>query len=186
MAEPVASQFILFAYTILTGMFAGLLYDFCAGLLQVCRVRKGMAVHAADILYWLALTVVVFTVLWYYNQGEVRFYILLGLGAGAWLYHCLFRRPARRVIGGFLARAVWLVQWTGLLAFRLLVIILYPFRLIYLALIFPFRLAAQIPGRAARALSNPVRRLVPPPLKNLYRRTAFRWHRLRAAWPRKR
>lgn len=185
MAEPVASQFILFAYTILTGIIAGLLYDLYAGISYVFRFKNRIVVHVGDVLYWLALTAVVYSLLWYYNQGEVRFFVLLGLGIGALLYHRFCRRRARKVIIGCLEQAFCFLKWAARVLIWLLGILFFPFRMLYLALTWPFRLLGAALGKAGGGLAVLFKKIVPVPVKNFYRRVQFRWQQIKAALKRK-
>lgn len=44
------------------------------------------SVHALDLLYWVAASLFVFRMLYHSNQGELRFYVFLGLFIGVWIY----------------------------------------------------------------------------------------------------
>jgi len=184
-AEPVASQFMLFFYTILTGVLVGIIYDFYAGIGYVWRLRK-IAVHVGDILFWLVLTVVVYALLWYYNQGEVRFFVLLGLGIGAWLYHRLCRQTVRKVIVLGLEQAIRLLRWIRRVLTWLLVVLFFPFRMLFLVLMFPFRLLGRVLSIAGGFLGVVVKRMVPAPMKAFYRQQAVRWREIKAVLKRKR
>lgn len=153
---------MVFLYTILTGMLAGFLYDVYAGLGHVFRLKK-IGTWLGDILYWICSTIIVYFLLLYYNQGEVRFFVLLGLGAGALCYFRLSRRRMRYLIIKTVELLIWLVNW-------LKIILLFPIRLLYLILTFPFKIV----GLAFCKLSNIfmwiIKRLLPAPIKQLFRR----------------
>ncbi|WP_433944867.1 spore cortex biosynthesis protein YabQ [Paenibacillus sp. SN-8-1] len=69
---------------------------FSGGILGVAfdsyRVVSGQlrfprwTVHALDLLYWAAASVFVFRMLYHSNQGQLRFYVFLGLFVGVWIY----------------------------------------------------------------------------------------------------
>ncbi|WP_055105399.1 spore cortex biosynthesis protein YabQ [Paenibacillus ihumii] len=44
------------------------------------------SVHALDLVYWVAASLFVFRTLYHSNQGELRFYVFLGLFIGVWIY----------------------------------------------------------------------------------------------------
>ncbi|MUG48206.1 spore cortex biosynthesis protein YabQ [Paenibacillus woosongensis] len=44
------------------------------------------SVHALDLLYWVAASLFVFRMLYHSNQGDLRFYVFLGLFIGVWIY----------------------------------------------------------------------------------------------------
>ncbi|KJS12145.1 MAG: hypothetical protein VR67_10165 [Peptococcaceae bacterium BRH_c8a] len=183
-AEPVASQFLLFFYTILTGVLAGIIYDFYAGIGYVWRLRK-IAVHVGDTLFWLVLTVVVYALLWYYNQGEVRFFVLLGLGIGAGLYHRLCRQAVRKIIILGLEQVIRLLRWVRWVLTWLLVVLFFPFRMLFLVLIFPFRLLGRGLGKTGGLVVVVVKRMTPAPIKAFYRQQAARWREIKAVLKRK-
>jgi len=184
-AEPVASQFLLFLYTILTGMLAGIIYDFYAGVGYILRLRK-IAVHVGDMIYWLVLTVVVYALLWYYNQGEVRFFVLLGLGIGAGLYRRLCRQRVRKVIILSLQQIIRLLRRVWRVLTWLLAVLFFPFRMIWLVLLFPFRLLGRLLGKTGGFAGATVKRMAPAPVKTFYRQQAARWREIKAVIKRKR
>lgn len=71
----------------------------CGGILGIAfdsyRVVSGQlrfprwSVHMLDLFYWLAASLFVFRTLYHVNQGELRFYVFLGLFIGVWI-HFLF------------------------------------------------------------------------------------------------
>lgn len=71
---------------------------FCGGLLlgtmfDVCRVLSGKLhlprwiLPLVDILYWIVATILVFRLLVYSNEGQVRVFIYLGIGIGICFYY---------------------------------------------------------------------------------------------------
>lgn len=44
------------------------------------------SVHGLDLLYWIAASLFVFRMLQHSNEGELRFYVFLGLFLGVWTY----------------------------------------------------------------------------------------------------
>ncbi|TYO96957.1 spore cortex biosynthesis protein YabQ [Desulfallas thermosapovorans] len=162
MAEPVTSQFMVFLCTVLTGALAGFLYDVYAGTGQVLGLKK-TGTFFGDVIYWLCATVVVYALLLQYNQGEVRFYVLLGLGMGAVFYYRLSRRRMRRLVIKTIQLLIWLVKW-------IIVILLFPLRIIYIILTYPFKITGLVLGKAGGMAGKMLKRLVPAPVKVLYRR----------------
>lgn len=167
MAEPVTSQFMVFLCTILTGALAGFLYDVYAGAGQVLGLKK-TGTFLGDVIYWLCATVVVYTLLLQYNQGEVRFYVLLGLGMGAVFYYRLSQRRMRRLVIKTVQLLIWLVKWV-------IAILLFLLRTIYIILTYPFKITGLVLGKAGGVAGNLLKRLVPAPVKLLYRRWKKWW-----------
>ena len=75
----------LFLTTVGVGAGVGLFYDFFRVLRKTAPHGK-IAVQIEDILFWVAVTVVIFYYLLHRNFGEIRVFVLLGIGIGAVLY----------------------------------------------------------------------------------------------------
>lgn len=68
-----------------TGFLGGFLYDFYRAFCRVRRFKKA-SVFIGDLCFWLFLTILAGGLLILINQGEVRFYVFLGLSLGAVFY----------------------------------------------------------------------------------------------------
>lgn len=142
--ESLLYQARAFFITIAIGALAGFCYDYYRVIRRIYRL-KTVGTYVGDTLFWLVTTVVVFISLLWGNWGEMRLYVLIGLGTGALLYFRLFSRPASRVIRlkffilhkvCKLFRKTLLFLWTAiLLPFRLVILIFsYPLCLVKLML----------------------------------------------------
>lgn len=179
MTESVTGQLMLFAYTILTGILAGLIYDFYAGVGHLMRLQKKVFT-VGDFLFWLVLIAVVYSLLLYYNQGEVRFFVLLGLGVGAGLYYRYLRRSAKGVLWWLLEQTARLLRLAWRLIMLLLAVFFFPFRLFFRVLVFPFKLAGQLTGKIVQLFARPLKKTVPPPVKQFCHRLLARWQRFKS------
>ncbi|AGK99764.1 spore cortex biosynthesis protein YabQ [Desulfoscipio gibsoniae] len=162
MAEPVTSQFMVFLYTILTGALAGFLYDVYAGIGHVIRLNK-LGTLLGDFLYWFGATILVYALLLRYNQGEVRLFVLMGLGIGAVFYFRLSRHRMRKLVIKTIEWLIKLINW-------LVIILLFPIRILYIILTFPFKVFSLAFGKIRCIAINILKRLVPAPIKSLYHR----------------
>ncbi len=162
MAEPVTSQFMVFLYTILTGALAGFLYDVYAGIGQFFKFKK-MGTLLGDVIYWVCATMLVYALLLSYNQGEVRFFVLLGLGIGALSYFRLSRRRMRNLVIKTVELLIWLIN-------RLVIILFFPIRMLHIILTWPFKMVGMVFGKMGHLATHIVKSLVPAPIKLLYRR----------------
>ncbi|HAG11935.1 MAG TPA: hypothetical protein DCK76_11325 [Desulfotomaculum sp.] len=83
----------LFAFACIVGIgfIAGALYDLYRACGRILYIKK-RAVFIGDLLFWLLLTAGVIVLLLLVNQGEVRFYVLLGLVLGVLFYSKLLSR----------------------------------------------------------------------------------------------
>jgi len=80
-----AEQTYGFLMTILAGGVAGLIFDLYRVARSLARPRQ-VATAVTDLLYWIVVTPIVFALLLAGNWGELRFYVLIGLGVGLLLY----------------------------------------------------------------------------------------------------
>lgn len=83
--NSLAGQTYAFLMTILAGGIAGFLFDLYRVARSMMRPRQ-VATAMTDLLYWIVVTPIVFAMLLAGNWGELRFYVLIGLGVGLLLY----------------------------------------------------------------------------------------------------
>lgn len=89
----------------------------CGGILGIAfdsyRVVSGQfrfprwSIHVFDLFYWLAASLFVFRVLYHANQGEIRFYVFLGLFIGVWIYFLFLSVLTER----FMVMLISIVKW---------------------------------------------------------------------------
>jgi spore cortex biosynthesis protein YabQ len=91
-------QFLTIFMMFCGGLLLGTLFDVCRVLSGKLRLPKWL-MPFVDILYWIVATILVFRLLVYSNEGQVRVFIFLGIGIGICFYNA------------FLSRGViWLIQ----------------------------------------------------------------------------
>lgn len=82
MVENQAYLFLVFS---LTGIFIGCLFDFFRILRKLFKTSN-LITYIEDILFWILTGIIVLYVIWYFNDGEIRLYLLLGLIMGIIIY----------------------------------------------------------------------------------------------------
>lgn len=85
MSELVTTEFVLFLYAVYFGVEIAFAYD----LLRIFRRVVGhgrLAMAFEDFLYWLWVGIKAFLMLYEYHNGSLRFYTILGVCAGIFLY----------------------------------------------------------------------------------------------------
>lgn len=85
MSELVTTEFVLFLYAAYFGIEIAFAYD----LLRIFRRIVGhsrLAMAFEDFLYWLWVGVKAFLMLYEYHNGSLRFYTILGVCGGIFLY----------------------------------------------------------------------------------------------------
>ncbi|MEF3306557.1 spore cortex biosynthesis protein YabQ [Paenibacillus sp. GYB003] len=90
-------QFLTLSVMAGSGAFMGVLFDVYRVLSGQLRPPRWL-VPLLDIGYWIVATLVVFRLLLYSNDGQVRLYVFLALLLGVWLYFRLFSRLTVRLV----------------------------------------------------------------------------------------
>lgn len=78
-------QGLTLLYMLLAGGMLGIVFDsyrIISGHLHFPR----WSIHGFDLVYWVGAALFVFRMLYHSNQGELRFYVFLGLFLGVWIY----------------------------------------------------------------------------------------------------
>lgn len=84
-AEMITDQIHLFFISMIYGVCLGLWYEFFRAIRR-CFIHKDKIVHLEDVIFCLSSAIGIFALFQIYNQGNVRFYCLLGIECGVLLY----------------------------------------------------------------------------------------------------
>ncbi|KUP20920.1 spore cortex biosynthesis protein YabQ [Paenibacillus sp. DMB5] len=114
-----AVQWMTLIYMILAGTAMGLTYDSYRVLSLKLSFPKWLNA-LLDLLYWIWAALLVFRMLYAGNQGQLRFYVFLGLFLGVWIYFLIFSVTVRR----FVVMLIQSVQYTCRLLWRTLEILI--------------------------------------------------------------
>lgn len=124
---PINEQLLDFAAIFLLGALLGFWGDGYQNLRRIHRLRKSWS-NLLDLIFWLALVLIVYFALLRINLGEMGFYVLLALGLGTAAYYVLPGRKSGRFwrlvfkIMGIAFRPIkmliWLLQQVFLLPSR--------------------------------------------------------------------
>jgi len=121
----------LFLLTILLGGALGLLYD-CLRVLRYIVPHKRFWIQLEDALYWVLAIFLVFAVMLQANNGEIRFFTVLGMLGGLGLYFLTVSRIVMAISG----RVIDAAKRVVLLFFTILFT---PFQLLFLLFRAPAR-----------------------------------------------
>ncbi len=80
----------LFISCILAGFLAGFLFDVCRAFRIGFKLKK--AVPFADILFWIAVVVVCYKIIFTAGDGQLRGFCFAGIGGGALVYILCFSK----------------------------------------------------------------------------------------------
>ena len=81
----VQNQAYLFLVFSLTGVEIGILFDFFRILRRTIKTGN-IVTYIQDILFWILTGILVLYNIWYFNNGEVRVYMFLGIIIGILIY----------------------------------------------------------------------------------------------------
>lgn len=88
MVENQAYLFLVFS---LTGVILGVLFDFFRVLRKTFKTGD-FVTYIEDILYWILAGIIILYNIWFFNDGEIRVFMILGILMGAIIY-CLTLSP---------------------------------------------------------------------------------------------
>ena len=135
MPVEISTQAYTFLYSILCGMLIGFIYD-------VFRIKRktiktgALFIYIEDLTYWIIVAAIVFALIFYSNDGEIRGYIFIGAIIGVTLYMLLFSN----IIVNLSVRVLDLL---GRIIRFILFIISYPVRILIKIISFPIRLISK-------------------------------------------
>ena len=82
MAQNQAYLFLVFS---LTGVAIGVLFDIFRILRKSIKIPN-IIIYIEDILFWILAGLLILYNIWYFNDGEIRVYMFLGIIIGLLLY----------------------------------------------------------------------------------------------------
>ncbi|OPX84478.1 MAG: Spore cortex protein YabQ (Spore_YabQ) [Pelotomaculum sp. PtaB.Bin104] len=149
--ESLTEQFCSFAATLMIGVLGGFCYDYYRAVRRTFRFKK-MGTWLGDIFFWMVTTALVFILLLLGNWGVVRYYVFFGLGLGALIYFQFFSNAMSRLVRFkfFLLKKIWDIVVK--LAYILINMVFYPFRLVYIILSYPLNFLELLYKKACRKL----------------------------------
>ena len=86
MVEDQALIFIVFTFT---GILLGILFDFFRVFRRTFNTIDFIT-YLEDILYWILAGIIVLYNIWFFNNGEIRFFMIIWIIMGAIIYSLLF------------------------------------------------------------------------------------------------
>ena len=81
----VQNQTYLFLVFSLTGVIIGILFDFFRILRRTIKTSNFIT-YIEDILFWILTGFLILYSIWYFNNGEIRIYMFLGIILGVLIY----------------------------------------------------------------------------------------------------
>lgn len=127
MITPSGIQIYYFICAITSGIIVGLMIDSYRSIRYWYRPR-GMVTALSDMLFWILCAIIIFIFFLYTNNGDFRYYTIIGMGLGMLLYY--------KLLSGILLMGMkWFIYYMGK-----------AIRLIWSILIFPVKGILYIVG----------------------------------------
>jgi len=133
--ETSVNQAYIFACSVVGGIIAALLYD----LFRIKRktIKTGIiATYIEDFIYWVLVSIIMFLLLYFSNDGEIRGFIFLGALLGVVLYVLLLSR----IVTGLILFIIKIIKKVIKLIIKILSILIFtPLKFILNIILKPFK-----------------------------------------------
>ncbi len=116
------NQALLFAIFIINGVLIGILFDIFRIIRKTFKTTD-MITYIHDTLFWLLTGLLTLYFIFIYNNGEIRFYIFLGIMLGITLYMLILSKHIIKI-------SVKIVNFLKDILVNISSIIIYPFKII--------------------------------------------------------
>lgn len=100
--------YLLLVFT-LTGVVIGLLFDFFR-ILRKSIKTPNFITYIQDILFWILTGLIILYNIWYFNDGEIRIYMFLGIIIGVLIYMSTLSKPIIYVFSKMLAIIIKIIK----------------------------------------------------------------------------
>ncbi|MBR0490550.1 MAG: spore cortex biosynthesis protein YabQ [Clostridia bacterium] len=118
----VTNQAYLFLIFIVNGLITGFLFDFFR-ILRKSFKTKDFVTYIEDIVFWILTGFIVLYSIFVFNNGEIRFFIFLGIALGVLLYMTIFSNSIIKV-------SVFVIQFIKNIIIKIIHIVSMPFSFI--------------------------------------------------------
>ena len=115
----VENQAFLFLIFTLNGMLIGLLFDFFR-ILRKSFKTADIVTYIQDVLFWILTGIIILYSIFVFNNGEIRFYMFIGIAIGISLYILLLSQYVIKI-------NVVLITTLKKIIVKIIKIITYPF-----------------------------------------------------------
>ena len=116
------NQALLFCVFIINGLLIGLLFDFFR-ILRKSFKTSDIITYIEDILFWILTGIILLYSIFTFNNGEIRFYMFLGVILGCIIYMLLFSRYIVNTI-------TKIVLFFNKIIIKIINIIIYPLKML--------------------------------------------------------
>lgn len=149
-----ANQAYLFFIFVITGVVISILFDVFR-ILRKSFKTPDLITYLEDILFWILTGCISLYTIFYFNNGEIRFFLFLGIGLGVVLYMITLSKY-------FIKVSVFIITIVKTIIQKLISIVLFPIRkliqliqkLLYKPIIFAFVNFRKFSTKNVKKLGN--------------------------------
>lgn len=144
MTISVSAQAFTFMCSVVGGIAIALIYD-------IFRIKRkafktgNLAIYIEDLLYWLLVAVIMFIMVYYSNEGELRSYLFIGAFLGVVFYAMLLSKPVMN-------SSIFIINIIRKIFKTVYFVVSYPFRLIFRLLAIPVRISRKFAGKSLQSI----------------------------------
>ena len=121
-------QLKIFFLALIIGFFIGFFYDLIR-LFRSFILHIKILIHIEDIIYWIFMSLIIFLILLYENNGEIRMFFIIGIFLGMGFYFYIISKIFLKVSNKILAiikKCILFIFECILTPFKLILKLLYP------------------------------------------------------------
>lgn len=142
----VASQAYIFLWSVVGGIAIAFIYDLFRIRRKAVRVGN-ILTYLEDLLYWLLVAVIIFGIIYFSNDGELRGYNFIGTALGVILYILLFSKAV-------MASAMFVINLIVSIFKLIWLVLSYPFKIIYKFTMIPVRFMGRQVSKSATGIKR--------------------------------
>lgn len=105
----VQNQAYLFLVFSLTGVVIGILFDFFRILRRIIKTGN-IITYIEDVLFWVLTGILILYNIWYFNNGEIRIYMFLGIIIGVLIYMSILSNLCIKVFTKILSKIIQILK----------------------------------------------------------------------------
>jgi len=162
-------QMLSFLVSISAGCLAAFCFDVYKTFIRIMRLRK-IALGIGDIIFWIVLAGLVFTLLLLSNGGEMRGFMLLGLALGVGIYIRVFGAHAPRIISQGFELIRRTIIFTAKVFVWVWIAITTPVKLTCFLVAWPIKTGAMLLRKITGFIGGLISRLIPASIKRGYKK----------------
>ena len=144
MTISVSTQAFTFLCSVIGGIAIALIYDIFRIKRKAFKTGRFMT-YVEDLLFWLLVAIVMFTMVYYSNEGELRSYLFIGTLIGVVLYALLLSKPVMN-------SSLFIINILRKIFKTVYSIVSYPFKLLFRLLAIPLRISRRLAGKSLRSI----------------------------------